>query len=55
MRKISTMLTKIHRCWPYQVPRLVFEFFRGSSDFDLNKNIFFTVNAKITPIAAVIR
>jgi hypothetical protein len=37
------------------VPRLVFEFFRGISDFWLKQNIFFPVNAKSTLIAAVVR
>ena len=31
-------------------PRLVFEFFGGTSDFLLKLNLFFPVNAKITPI-----
>jgi hypothetical protein len=34
---------------------VVFEFFGGTSDFYLKLNIFFPVNAKTTPIAAVIR
>jgi hypothetical protein len=37
------------------VPRLVSKFFAGTSDFWLKQNIFFPVNAKSTPIAAVVR
>jgi hypothetical protein len=33
---------------------MVFEFFRGISDFWLKQNIFFSVNAKMTPIAYVV-
>ncbi len=55
MRWISTMLTKIDRSWPYKVPRLVFEFFGGPSDFKVKQNIFFPVNANITPTAAVVQ
>ncbi len=36
-------------------PRLVFEFFRGTSDFWLKENIFFPINTKMTPIANVVR
>jgi hypothetical protein len=35
--------------------RLVFEFFGGCSDFYLKLNISFPVNAKITPLAHVLR
>jgi hypothetical protein len=37
------------------VPWLVFLIFGGISDFWLKQNIFFLVNAKSTPIAAVVR
>ncbi len=43
------------RSWPYSGPRLFFEFFGGFSDFLLKENISFPVNAKITPIAYVLR
>jgi hypothetical protein len=31
------ILTKIYRTWPKQGTRLVFEFFKGSSDFKMQK------------------
>jgi hypothetical protein len=37
MRKISKMLTKIYRTWPYYGMRLVFEILGGSDDFIMQK------------------
>jgi hypothetical protein len=49
------MLPDIDRSGLQEGPRLVFDFFGGTSDFLLKLNIFFPVNAKITPIAYVVR
>jgi hypothetical protein len=37
MRQISKILIKIYRTWPNYGTRLVFEFFRGSNDFIVQK------------------
>jgi hypothetical protein len=49
------MLPKIDTSRPQKGLRLVFEFFGGTSDFFWKLNLFFPVNAKITPIAYVVR